>query len=264
MSRSELKSDIAEVLEDHTSVALCLDFDGTLAPIVSDPEEATLPFRTRKILATLSEKSTVDITIISGRALRDVRSRINIEGISYAGNHGLELLRDDHVWVHPDAEDCRESLERICHRLESELASISGCVIEDKYATAAVHYRRVDPEEIGSVIATVERLVDSEPTLRTTVSNKVVEIRPDTEYGKGAAVEALAETGPNTLVSYLGDAETDVDAFRTLAAMKDPTIRVSVGETLPASEYVLETPADVRELLEWLLKEHDRLLQTRN
>lgn len=262
MSCSDLKSDIEGLLEDRPNVALCLDFDGTLAPFVSDPEEATLPPRTRKVLTLLSERSTVDIAIISGRAVRDVQSRVNIEGISYAGNHGLELLQGDNVQVHPDAEASREPLERICRRLEGELASISGCVIEDKYASATVHYRRVDPDQIGSVIAAVERLVDPEPTLGMTISNKVVEIRPDTEYGKGAAVETLVETGPNTLVAYLGDAETDVDAFRTLAAMNDPTIRVSVDDTLPASEYDLDTPADVRELLEWLLKECDTLLDT--
>ena len=74
-------------------ILLLLDFDGTLAPIAPTPDEAALPGETRRELERLVESAACSIGIISGRALSDVRAKVGISGITYVGNHGIEMVR---------------------------------------------------------------------------------------------------------------------------------------------------------------------------
>src|SRR5207237_9966437 len=71
------------------SLAVFLDYDGTLTPIVSQPEQAVLMDSTRAILRTLAAK--MPVAILSGRELKDVRKRVAIDGIVYAGSHGFDI-----------------------------------------------------------------------------------------------------------------------------------------------------------------------------
>lgn len=233
-------------------MALCLDFDGTLAPIVSEPDDATLPEETRQTLNRLAAMPAVDIAVISGRALQDVRSRVGIDGIDFAGNHGIELEQDGEPEIHPAAKAHRAELQRAAEQITAQLESMHGCFVEDKYATATVHYRRADTEDVPLVTEIVERVVADEPGLRTTAGNKIIEIRPDVDQDKGAAIEALVEDQPGTLVAYFGDDETDVDAFRALREMDGESVRVAVGEDRPAAEFLLGSPREVQECLGWL------------
>lgn len=255
VTQSDLQAAVRNLLPAHETVALCLDFDGTLAPIVPDPNDAILPDETREQLAGLAANPVVDIAVISGRALEDIRSRVDIAGIKYAGNHGLELQGVADMRVHPALDRYRPALERTAEQLELELQPVPGCFIEDKYATLTVHHRRADTDDGSFVIATVQSLVDSEDGLSMSVDKQAVEVCPDIDYHKGDAIEELIDIDSDPLVIYLGDAQTDVDAFRTLAAADNDTIQVSVGSDLPASGYHLESPADVERFLGWLRKE---------
>lgn len=87
--------------ENH-KLALLLDYDGTLAPIATHPDLATLPLETKNVLQRLSNLTDVYIAIISGRNVNNVKSMVGINGITYAGNHGLEILHPDgSKFVHP-------------------------------------------------------------------------------------------------------------------------------------------------------------------
>ena len=66
--------------------AVFLDYDGTLSPIVSHPEDAWLPESLRQTLQSLAAR--VPVAILSGRDLDDVRGRVLVDGIVYAGSHG--------------------------------------------------------------------------------------------------------------------------------------------------------------------------------
>jgi len=255
VSRSELQSALRDLFADRERLALCVDFDGTLAPIVQDPNDATLPTRTRRHLSALADRPAVDVAVVSGRELEDIQARVGVDGLDYAGNHGFELARDGEVWIHPAVERHRDALERTCRRLERELGGIPGCFVEDKYATATVHHRRADTDDGSIAIATVQNVVESEECLSMTVASQSIEIRPDVDQHKGHAVEELVDIDPETVVLYLGDAQTDVDAFKTLAARDDETLHVSVGEELPSSGYYLDSPSDVEAFLSWLRDE---------
>ena len=257
MSSSDTQAAVAEQLTAHDHLALCLDFDGTLAPIVSDPTEAELPAKTRELLSQLAEQPSVDLAVISGRALADIRSRVGVDGIEYAGNHGLEVDRGDEVWVHPVVERHRDALAGVLDEIEPKVESISGCLIEDKYATAAVHLRRIGTDDSSHVIAHVQAVVDGVEPISMHVDNKTIELRPAIDHGKGEAIERIVDTAPETLVIYLGDAQTDVDAFRTLDEMDDETVQIAVGSDLPATGHRLDSPEDVQEFLQWLVVELD-------
>ena len=69
---------------------------------VLDPDLATLPPETKNVLQRLSNHSDVYVAIISGRPVDNVKKMVGIEGITYAGNHGLEILHPDgSKFVHP-------------------------------------------------------------------------------------------------------------------------------------------------------------------
>ena len=87
---------------DKTILALLLDYDGTLSPIVKHPDLAILPPETKKVLERLAQRPDVFIAIVSGRGVDDVKSKVGIENITYAGNHGLEIHHSDGTkYVHP-------------------------------------------------------------------------------------------------------------------------------------------------------------------
>lgn len=255
---TELKSTVSDLLTASERLALCLDFDGTLAPLVEHPDDARLPSETRRYVQRLGDNPAVDVAVISGRALEDVRSRVDVDGLSYAGNHGLELQQGEDVWVHPDVEEHRPTLERTVDRIEGELAAIPGSSVEDKYATVTVHYRRAGTDASSLVIATVQDIVEREARLTMAVDNQTVEIRPDIEQRKGHAVTRLVDVESGTGIIYCGDAQTDVDAFETLASLPNETIEISVGDNLPARGYHLDSPSEVQSFLQWLALESRR------
>ena len=92
--------------------ALFLDFDGTLTPIVSDPDSAiSTPRRSESSLA-LAEAPHLDVAVVSGRMLSDLRARVPNAGLTLVGNHGLELEGPGIHWRHPEVEQWTDTLRR--------------------------------------------------------------------------------------------------------------------------------------------------------
>lgn len=238
---------------------LGLDFDGTLAPHVDDPAAAELTSTNRRVLEALSRRQAVDIAVISGRALDDVRTRVGISGIEYAGNHGLEL---DDPSARPDAAQYRSTIRTVCQRLETKLDTIPGCEIENKEITATVHYRTAEDDVesrirsiIETVVESVERDTDddgtsSDSSLCCTSGANIVEIRPAIDWDKGDAVRWFIRDCPDEcLAMYIGDDTTDEDVFRAIAP---DGIGVHVGTDETAATYRVADVEEVTRLLRWL------------
>ena len=66
-----------------------LDYDGTLTPIVSDPDAATLSDHMRDAVGKLSDRATV--AIVSGRAREKLRNFVQLPELYYAGSHGFDI-----------------------------------------------------------------------------------------------------------------------------------------------------------------------------
>lgn len=198
--------------------AVFLDFDGTLSDIVGHPESATLVDGAADALRALAARCPV--TVISGRDLSDVRARVNVEGISYAGNHGFELLEaggDHHEKT--TATGVVVALSLAAERLAETLEGVSGVWVEHKRFAVAVHYRNADAADVGRVLATVRNCGRS-AGLRTSLGRRVIELRPNILWDKGTTLDWLLahidghdSDSPASLPIYIGDDLTDEDAF---------------------------------------------------
>ncbi|WP_049925577.1 trehalose-phosphatase [Halopiger goleimassiliensis] len=245
-------SELRGTLESATRLLLCLDFDGTLAPIVDDPDAATPLPESRARLEAIAADPRVRTAIVSGRALSDVRTRI--EGPSvYAGNHGLELARNGSIAVHPVARSRANRLAEVRVALKTALAPFPGVELQDKRLTATVHLRSV-PEPLRPLVrrrttAIVDRLAGDD--LELSDGKRILEIEPAIPWGKGNAVALLESDQPAGAVTvYVGDDVTDESAFR---AVEPQGIGVRVGGTDPsAASYRVESPREVAAFLGWL------------
>ena len=231
---------------------VCLDFDGTLSEIVSDPDAARLVDGAAKALENLAAHCPV--AILSGRDLADVRDRIGIPGIWYAGSHGFELIGPDGSHHHNDAADAAVPiLESAAAELNDALKHVSGAYVEHKRYAVAVHFRNVSPDRVAEVVATTHRH-GQRHGLRVTGGRKVVELRPDIDWDKGSALawirDLIHETG-RVLPIYVGDDLTDEDAFD---AIRFNGIGVVVrhdedGDRPTSAQFTLNNPDEVQEFL---------------
>lgn len=154
-------SGLREAIETASGLIVCLDFDGTLAPIVDDPDDAAIRPVNRRFLRALADAPAVTVAVVSGRSLDDLRARVAVEGALYAGNHGLEWAGPDGRTVAEAARDTRRVLRATVERLDARLSDVPGCTIEDKGLTATVHYRRVPASAVPRVRETTAAVVES-------------------------------------------------------------------------------------------------------
>jgi trehalose 6-phosphate phosphatase len=236
----------------HTGrLVLLLDFDGTLAPIVDRPELAAMPEPTRRALERLMARPGVEVAVVSGRGLADVRERAAIPGIAYAGNHGMEIHGPGIDRIHPEAAAARPVLERAAAELGEALQGIPGAFVEDKVLTLSVHHRMTPRDRVAEVHAIVRRVAEPLEGVHLTEGKEVLEVRPNVDWNKGKAVLFLLDQmrpPPQAPILYFGDDRTDEDAFRALAGFSASAEGVLVADPPPehtaATSYV-HAPADV-------------------
>lgn len=244
-------SSLVDRVRNAEGLLVGLDFDGTLTPIADDPDVPRLSARERRLLSRLASRENVRVAVVSGRELDDLRNRVGVDGVVYAGNHGFELYRDGERTVHPEAEQCESELQSVAHALERRLGEISGCAVENKGLTLTVHVRNTPPARLEDARAAVSETVRQNPGLELTTGKAVFEVRPAVAHDKGAAMAELAtETLPEWLTLYLGDDTTDEDAFE---AIQPGGIGIHVGtDQETAATYRIPSQDAVRAFIEWL------------
>lgn len=254
---------VARMLGGARHILLLSDYDGTLTPIVERPELATLPAHTRSLLKALSQQRRMTVGIVSGRALSDLKKRVGLEGLVYAGNHGLEIDGPHLNFVSPVAEELRPVLNVMHYVLLRALGTVKGVLVENKGLTLTVHYRMADARNTADVENIVKKVVGPAAAggkARLTSGKKVYEVRPAVDWNKGKAIKLLMKRygkggRQSRLVPiYLGDDSTDEDGFKVIEAYGNG-ISVFVGEPdhPTAARYVLRSPEEVGEFLSTLL-----------
>jgi len=230
------------------NIFLFLDYDGTITPIVDSPEKAVLSEKMRSMIIKL--KGVIPVAIISGRSLDDLKQRVNIENMIYAGNHGVEIWDGNKLVQGTQLSDSQKQLKGIIKGLRETLSTVKGAMVEDKGVTASVHYRNVDVSNLGRLFDIFWSKADEYKELfRVTTGKKVFEIRPYGVWNKGDAVKwILKNLGKKKVPIYVGDDATDEDAFK---AIKGKGIGICVGRSLEA-DYYLETQEEVKQLLNWI------------
>lgn len=253
-------ADIARRVRAAPGVWVGTDFDGTLARYTDDPDEATLTAGGRDALAALAACARTAVAVVSGRDLPNLRGRIGLAGIGYAGNHGLEIeLPGGDRFEHPAAAGLRPEMARLAGELRSAVAGLPGAWVQDKGLTLTVHYRRT-PEPLHPTVGKVVQDVVFPPSpsrgegrkgfrVRPGVLNW--EVRPPADWDKGSAVAWLRDrqSPAGALAFFLGDDHTDEDAFRALPG----GVTVLVGPVrATAAAYHAADPAAVVDFLRWL------------
>jgi trehalose 6-phosphate phosphatase len=239
------------------------DYDGTLTPIVGRPDEALLSSGVREKLRALAEKPAFSVGIITGRLLSEVKALVEIEGIYYAGNHGLEIEGPGLSFIKPEAKAARVEIEDIVRQLSTRLAGIEGVIVEDKGLSLSVHYRLVKKGQEQAVAETFHEVTSPrlrDGKIRLSSGKKVLEVRPPIDWHKGKAVETIkkelekvigTEIGP---VIYLGDDTTDEDAFKVIHRPQGWSIYVGQENPSSNAEYFLESTLEVETLLSRMLE----------
>ena len=234
-------------------VALFCDFDGTLTPIRRDPEAVGLAPRVRELLEGLA-KSGIMLGVVSGRKVADVRKRVRLRGIWYAGAHGL-FLRDPenrtHSLVKPEQKTRIREATRL---LAKQIRGARGLWIEHKIATVALHYRGAPPKSQAIARDAVARAMERDPHLCLLASKKVWGLLPDAQSDKWGAVSFIMEREQQRdsrgrwLVIFVGDDATDERVFARMRG-----ISIAVGKkSKTAARYWLRSPGEVRKFLERL------------
>lgn len=222
---------------------LAFDFDGTLAPIVSEPWAAEMRPTTRQLLASVSQRYPV--AVVSGRARADVRQRLGPAVVPWiVGNHGAEAAAAPGA-VHPLMPEVRR-------RLAVAIAAHPGAELEDKGHSLAVHVRGA--ERRVAARRDVERVVAAfGDALRIIPGWHVANIVAAGAPTKGDAVARLRREADVDRVLFVGDDVTDEDVFRLPGA--DWLVGVRVGRSArTAARYYLARQAEIDRLLSALLE----------
>ncbi len=251
---------IEKRVANASHLAVFLDFDGTLSPIVPNPQDAQLDPQLRPVLQELAGRDDISIAVISGRALPDVRERVNIDGLIYAGNHGLEAESDSVSYRNPEAEALRRELKCTLLQLKLALSETDGLEIEDKGLTLAVHFRRVTEHLHDWVRSVTFGSVGRTRSFLCQEGKMVIDIKPQIEWNKGYAVQWILKEilSSGALPIYIGDDVTDEDAF---VAIREG-ITIKVGDAIETeAQYKLPDVASVGHFLNWLnhAKPHESL-----
>merc|ERR1719461_925084 len=142
----DFDSYLGKYVGQEAILALLLDYDGTLSPIAPHPDLATIPPETKKVLERLSNMPDVFVAVISGRSVTNVKEMVGIEGITYAGNHGLEIIHPDGTrFTHPMPAEMEGKVGVLLEQLQQECCK-DGAWVENKGVLLTYHFRNVPIE----------------------------------------------------------------------------------------------------------------------
>jgi trehalose 6-phosphate phosphatase len=231
---------LARLRAEPERVAILLDIDGTLAPIVERPEEARVPDETRAVLRSLVARYGL-VGAVTGRPSSEAARLVDVPEVAVIGKHGLELEEIDGVW----------------HERMLELADGVPYRFEDKGVSVSFHYR--DAEDEAAARAELEAVAARAQAvgLKARFGRKVLELLPPIDVHKGTAVLRLLELTGLSRALYAGDDTTDLDAFAALERL-EVGIRVAVDspeappELAARADVVVDGPAALVELLRTL------------
>ncbi|CAN6542720.1 hypothetical protein FF1_019644 [Malus domestica] len=248
-------------------IVMFLDYDGTLSPIVEDPDRAFMSNEMRR--AVKAAAGYFPTAIVSGRCRDKVYSFVKLGELYYAGSHGMDIKgpsksskykNGNQAVLFQPASEFVPMIDEVYKILLEKTRSISGARVEDNKFCLSVHFRCVDEKSWAALAEQVRLVLNEYPKLRLTQGRKVLEIRPTIKWDKGKALEFLLESlgyanSNEVLPVYIGDDRTDEDAFKVLRDRGQGFgILVSKVPKETNASYTLQEPAEVKDFLRRLVK----------
>lgn len=244
---------IAQTIGDRQPV-LFLDYDGTLSPLVSDPDKAFLAANTRKQLEELAR--LVSVAVVSGRDRTDVQQKVGLTNIIYAGSHGFDIEGPNGLELQYEGGlQAIPALDIAEQHLHEKTGHIKGAIVERKKYAIAVHYRNVAAEEVDKVKSAVYEALEAQEKLKKGGGKEILELKPNIDWHKGRAtrwlLDALKLNSNSYIPIFIGDDITDEDAIDAVA---DDGIGIIVGThgEKTAATYRLNDTEEVGRFLEKL------------
>lgn len=241
------------LVESAPRLLVCLDYDGTLTPIVARPELAVLASPVRHVLQELA--TLCPTAIVSGRDRADVAQRVAVDEAYYVGSHGFDVEGPPGTRISLQlGEPYLPALDAAEALLRARTAPIPGALVERKRFSVATHYRLVARDLVPAVDALVDEVLAGRPDLRREPGKQVIEVQPNVAWDKGKAVLWLAEALgiDDALPIHVGDDITDETVFAVLAE-RGAGIFVGSDERATAARYRLRDTGEVEQLLRRLV-----------
>ena len=226
---------------------LIFDFDGTLAPIVSHPEDAKLSSQIAAHMRTLSRSWPV--AVVTGRRVENVRAKLGFTPDFLFGNHGAERAGQSVPHhLHENLTACRKFL--IAHR-PSLLAH--QVIVEDKGLSVALHYRQSD-SPLKTRAWLYELMRSASENIVLSDGHMVLNIVPMHAPDKGDAVQTILQESGAACALVVGDDENDEPAFAG-SPKHAVTVRIGSPRIRSRARFRLSGQHQVNALLILLLKQ---------
>ncbi len=248
---------ISDRMNKADEIYLFLDYDGTLVSFKNRPQDVVTSEEVKTIITHLLQNQKFTIIIVTGRTLYEIKQLLDIDGLSFAALHGLQIkLSNGMNYNWKPMNNLRKILKNIKKFAEKKFQNEKGIILEDKEFTLALHYRMLNKEKIKDVVERFIEIVkvkDTNNKLDILHGSKVVEVRP-AGWNKGKALELISSNriSKNVLPIYIGDDTTDEDAF---SYINNQGITIFVSNDTNRSttaQYWLKDPDDVLKFLKSL------------
>ncbi|KAI3460016.1 hypothetical protein Pfo_016679 [Paulownia fortunei] len=247
-------------------IAVFLDYDGTLSPIVEDPDRAFMTSEMREAVRDVAK--FFPTAIVSGRCRAKVYNFVRLSELYYAGSHGMDIKgpakgqrQGNQTVLCQPARKFLPMIDEVYKSLIEKIEYIPGAKVENNKFCLSVHYRCVEEKRWVELADQVKSVVKDYQQLRLSQGRKVLEIRPTIKWDKGNALEFLLESlgyaeSNDVLPVYIGDDRTDEDAFKVLRNRGQGLgILVSKAPKETNASYTLQEPSEVmhflKRLVEW-------------
>ncbi|KAM1068301.1 hypothetical protein ACFX2A_000282 [Malus domestica] len=248
-------------------IVMFLDYDGTLSPIVEDPDRAFMSDAMRKTVKKVAR--CFPTAIVSGRCRDKVYKFVRLAELYYAGSHGMDIkgpakgskyMKVSQGVLCQPASEFLPMIDEVYRLLVDKTKSTPGAKVENNKFCLSVHFRCVDEKKWNELFLQVRSILKEYSMLKLTQGRKVLEIRPTIKWDKGKALEFLLESlgyanCTDVFPVYIGDDRTDEDAFKVLRERGQGFgILVSKGPKETNATYSLQEPAEVMDFLQRLVE----------